>query len=54
MPFVDDAILLVLPLAINLGGAIGDLWMAGMLLRSESGTMIEDHKDGLRFYPPGD
>ena len=52
MPFVDDGLLLVLPLAINFGGAIGDLWMAGMLLRREQGTMIEDLKDGLRFYPP--
>ena len=52
MPFVDDGLLLVLPLAINFGGAIGDVWMAGMLIQREPGTMIEDLKDGLRFYPP--
>lgn len=52
MPFVEDGLLLVLPLAINFGGAVGDVWMAGMLVRRRPGTMIEDLRDGLRFYPP--
>ncbi len=52
MPFVNNGMLLVTPLAVNFGGAIGDVWMFGMILRRKSGTMIEDLKDGLRFHPP--
>jgi hypothetical protein len=39
-------------LAITLGGAVGDIWFVGLILRREPGTMIEDLKDGLRFHRP--
>jgi hypothetical protein len=54
MPFIDNSMLVVMPLAINFGGAIGDVWMFGMLLRRPRGTLIEDHKEGLRFHFPAD
>jgi hypothetical protein len=54
MPFVNNGMLLVLPLAVNFGGAIGDVWMFGMILRRRSDTLIEDLKDGLRFHYPED
>lgn len=53
MPFVTAGILLVVPLAVNLGGAVGDLWFIGLLLRRDPGTRIEDLKDGIRFHYPG-
>ena len=52
MPIGDLAAWMVIPLAINLGGGIGDLWMAGMLLRRPADVMIEDLRDGLRFHEP--
>jgi hypothetical protein len=52
MPIGDLAALMVIPLAINLGGGIGDLWFAGMLLRKPGNVMIEDLRDGLRFHEP--
>jgi hypothetical protein len=52
MPFVSTGLLLVVPLAINFGGAVGDIWFVGLILRREPGTMIEDLKDGLRFHRP--
>jgi hypothetical protein len=52
MPFVENGLLLVFPLALNFGGAVGDVWMAGMLTRRAAGTMVEDLKDGLRFHKP--
>jgi hypothetical protein len=41
---------IVFPLAINFGGAIGDLWMTWLVLRQPPDTEIEDLKDGLRFH----
>lgn len=52
MPIGNLAALMVVPLAINLGGGIGDLWFAGMLLRRPKDIMIEDLRDGLRFHEP--
>jgi hypothetical protein len=52
MPFVNDGVLLVLPLAVNFGGAIGDIWMFVLTMRRPTGTMIEDLKDGIRFHYP--
>lgn len=52
MPLVRDGILLVVPLAVNFGGAVGDLWFIGLLLRRQPGTRIEDLKDGMRFHTP--
>ena len=52
MPFGNLAGWLIVPLAINLGGAIGDLWFFGMIVRKSPGVMIEDLRDGLRFHEP--
>jgi hypothetical protein len=54
MNVVENWMLLVFPLAVNVGGAVGDVWMFGMLLRRPPGTLIEDLREGLRFhYPSG-
>ncbi|GAB3688155.1 hypothetical protein GCM10028857_22000 [Salinarchaeum chitinilyticum] len=46
---------LVLPLAANAGGAVGDLWMAMVLLGYPSHVRAEDHKTGIRILgQPGD
>ncbi|WP_255195441.1 DUF3267 domain-containing protein [Halorarius litoreus] len=45
-----DAPWLVLPLAVNASGAIGDLWMTGLLLRYPRHVVVEDHTTGLRVY----
>lgn len=45
-----DAPWLILPLAINASGAIGDLWMTGLLLRYPRHVVVEDHTTGLRVY----
>ncbi|MEX2425879.1 MAG: DUF3267 domain-containing protein [Thermomicrobiaceae bacterium] len=52
MPFVGYGALLVVPLALNFAGAIGDIWMFGMLMVRPANVMIEDLKDGLRFHYP--
>lgn len=41
---------LVLPLAANAGGAIGDLWMTLTLLGFPSRVSVEDHKSGFKIY----
>jgi hypothetical protein len=41
---------IIFPLAINFGGAIGDLWMTWLVLREPPGTQVEDLKDGIRFH----
>ena len=45
---------LILILTLNAGGAVGDLWMAGMIARKPVGTMFEDLKDGVRILEPTD
>ena len=50
MPFGNLASWLMIPLALNLGGAIGDFWMTGMLLRREPDVLVEDLHEGLRFH----
>lgn len=52
MPFVENGGLIVVPLALNLAGAVGDVWMFGMILRTADDVRIEDLRDGLRFYYP--
>lgn len=42
---------LVLPAAVHLGGCVGDLWMAAVVLRLPSDTRVEDRKAGMRFHP---
>lgn len=40
---------LVLPLAANAGGAVGDLWMALTILSYPSHVHVEDHRTGIRI-----
>lgn len=47
---VLDAPLLILPLALNAGGAIGDLWMTGILLRYPAHVVVEDSATGVTIY----
>lgn len=45
---------LVIPLAMNAGGAVGDIWMALTLLSYPSGVRVVDTTTGLEVYgPPG-
>jgi hypothetical protein len=47
-------LMLIAPLAVNFGGAVGDIWFIGLLLQQPPGTLVEDQRDGVRFhYPPG-
>lgn len=43
---------LVVPAALHLGGCIGDLWMAVLVARLPTGTMVEDLRSGMRFHQP--
>lgn len=52
MPLTGLGWWLAVPLAINFGGAVGDFWFVGLLALRPAGTLIEDLKDGLRFYYP--
>ncbi|QZP36987.1 DUF3267 domain-containing protein [Halobaculum magnesiiphilum] len=40
---------LVIPLAANAGGAVGDLWMSMTLLGYPSHVDVEDHRTGIRI-----
>lgn len=46
--------LLVYPLTFNAAGAVGDLWIGGLLVRHPPGAVVEDSPTGLRIYAPGD
>jgi len=35
---------------LNAGGAIGDLWSVGVLLRYSDGVLVRDEADGFRVY----
>jgi hypothetical protein len=41
---------LIVPLAIHLGGCVGDLFACGRVLRERPGTEFEDLRDGIRFH----
>ena len=41
---------LVVPLAIHLGGCVGDEFAVLRTLREPSTTMCEDLRDGIRFH----
>ena len=43
---------LIFALSFNVSGAIGDLWMTGLVLTKPSGTLFEDMKDGVRMHEP--
>lgn len=44
--------LLVYPLTFNAAGAIGDLWIARLLVRHPPSVIVEDSATGLRIYAP--
>jgi len=45
---------LAVPLALNAGGAVGDVWMALTLLSYPTGVSVIDSETGLEVYgPPG-
>jgi len=44
---------LLAPLAIHLGGCVGDGAAVWRLMREPAGTLCEDLKDGIRFHRPG-
>lgn len=41
---------LIVPLAIHLGGCVGDSFAFGRVLRERPGTEFEDLRDGIRFF----
>lgn len=41
---------LILPLAANASGAVGDIWMALTLLGFPSRVSVEDHKSGFKIF----
>jgi hypothetical protein len=41
---------LIVPLAIHLGGCVGDFFAVGRVLREPRGTEFEDLRDGIRFH----
>jgi putative zincin peptidase len=41
---------LIVPLAIHLGGCVGDLFASWRVLRERPGTEFEDLRDGIRFH----
>ena len=41
---------LVIPLAMHLGGCIGDAIATWRVMREPRGTMVEDLRDGIRFH----
>lgn len=43
---------LILPFAVHLGGCIGDLTIALHVLRDPRDVMVEDLRDGMRFWKP--
>ena len=40
--------------ALNATGAIGDLWITGLVLRYPKDAYIVDERDGVRIFLPGD
>lgn len=47
---VTESLWLLLPLAFNVAGAVGDVWMTGVLLRYPSHVTVEDSVTGFRIY----
>lgn len=43
---------LVIPLAVHLGGCVGDAAATWQVVRKPSGTLFEDLREGLRFHDP--
>ncbi|MBD2354897.1 DUF3267 domain-containing protein [Tolypothrix sp. FACHB-123] len=45
---------LIWVIALNTGGAIGDIWMAVQLLRCPQSVAVEDREEGMAIYAPPD
>lgn len=45
---------LIWVIALNTGGAIGDIWMTVQLLRCPQSIRVEDRKEGIAIYAPPD
>ncbi|SDL97429.1 Putative zincin peptidase [Halogranum gelatinilyticum] len=45
-----DLPILLVPLALNVGGAVGDLWMVRLLLRYPADVDVHDDVTGLRVF----
>ena len=45
---------LIVPLAVHLGGCVGDAFAFWRTLREPAGTTCEDLRDGIRFHRPDD
>lgn len=43
---------LIWVIAINTGGAIGDIWMAVQLIRCPQSIRVEDREEGMAIYAP--
>jgi hypothetical protein len=41
-----------LVIVLNAGGAIGDLWMVGIVLRYPPHALVRDEADSIRIYLP--
>jgi len=42
-------LMLVFPLAMHLGGCVGDWWILSVVLRLPAGVRIEDTEEGFRY-----
>ncbi|MCE1253978.1 MAG: DUF3267 domain-containing protein [Anaerolineae bacterium] len=54
LPFAPQfsLVFLLIMLAFNTGGAIGDIWIVSRLWRLSPAALINDHGDCVRFYQP--
>lgn len=41
---------LIVPIAVNTAGSVGDLWLAARLVRYDSSVLVADRSDGLAVY----
>ena len=48
-----DWVALAIAVGMHAGGAVGDIWVAGLVARASPGTRFEDLRDGIRFIPRG-
>ncbi|MEP7290137.1 MAG: DUF3267 domain-containing protein [Chloroflexota bacterium] len=55
MLFVSQWIVYYLAIAavVNAGGAVGDLWSAGVVLRYPASVLVRDEADSFRIYAAG-
>lgn len=53
-PFLNDTLFfyLVTAVAMNAGGAVGDVWMALLVVRAPAEVLVRDEADRIRLYLP--